>query len=211
MAMSALALRLIVHERLVPAMKNEAAAAPNMLNLCLSLRAASAAAKAEQADAVVAASLQELHDISGFFVALLSPEANACGTSVTTLDEVKNGTGAKGLVRAKLGQFKYWKNLEGRYRTAVVAHKTDGPIIDKVITGMKADDGQAVAQAIEKLPTWQDRLRSVTVVPVERTLQEYFEQRLQTWKSALEKEEVSAEQENPWKSSLSSPTKQMRP
>ena len=191
--MCALMLKLIVHERVVPWISDDEGAAHLLLKFCAGLRKASAPELTEKAGAVVAASMKDLHDVTGYFVALLSVDDNALGTSVATLDEVKTGTGSKALVRAKLSQSKYWKKLEGKYRTAVVAHKVEGPVISKLMAGMQEWNMTSVQSTIEKLPGWRDRLRSVTVEPVEKRLQECFQNRLDSFSAALEKSDVGAE------------------
>ena len=195
MQMCTLMLRLLIHERLVPAMSGAEANSSSLLALSVALRKAMDPSLARAAGAVLEASVKEVYDISGYFIALLSPEPGAHGTSIASVDELKHGAGTKALVRSKVAQVKFWKSLEGRYRTAVVAEKSDGPVIQKALEGMKGGDASAVKLVIEKLPVWRDRLRSITVGPVEAALEGYFKATLATFKSGVMKKAVTPEHE----------------
>ena len=118
--------------------------------------------------------MKEIHDIAGYFIALLSPDANACGTSVDTLMRSSLVLAPKSLVRTKAGLIKYWKWLEGQYRTAVVAQKVEGPVVERVLKEVGEGNMEAVKETIQKLPGWKDRLREVTIAPLQAALDSYL-------------------------------------
>ena len=153
-----------------------------LLKVCESLhhRIAEGTAKGKL-NPIIASSLSELQRICLYVIALQSPEAGAEGTSLEHVQAVRDATrGAAAAVKKATLQVPYWKRLECQYRNAELAVQTWGPDLERCRAALQNTDMGIFNEVIEKLPSWRDNLRLVTVRPIERELQHAMQSLMKT-------------------------------
>ena len=149
---SALLLQTVVHEKLTPMVCQGEASAAHVLQLCQALmRMAEPARRPASLSAILGAALDEVWDVAAYFVALQSDGVGVAGTTVETLNTIKNGRkGAKALIRTAVSQTQYWKDLDSRYRSSEVKAATLTPQLQALRSRLQQDDKPAIEEVIQK-------------------------------------------------------------
>ena len=166
--------KLCVQEKLIKLLYAGKDKADLLLRVCLAIhKLACPMLKRRDISPILASALDEVTKICLYVIALQSAEHGAEGTSLEHVDTIRQATrGARCLTKKAVLQSPYWKTLEGQYRNAEVSLETMGPEVKRMLAALQEEavTTKQFEEVIQKLPSFRDNLRSVSVAPLEEAL-----------------------------------------